>query len=225
VATRKDKAPKDFGPLQLCIELGWSQWQLERAVGKGLIPAADRPPRRWSAAIVDDVRSRLEEITAALGTVSDCGAGNAAAYLEHTLGVEVMPDTVEELARMGVIAECGEYKDHTLYSGEDLERFADLEVLTRAAERGRLLVTGDAAEFLGCRVSDFEHLVRAKWVEPTKYGRGPFDRRNRTSVPLYRMADLAVLREHPAIDWAAVQGRPKGARSPFTSLAPREKIV
>jgi hypothetical protein len=213
------KRPSSYGPIQLCEHLGIAQWQLERAVEMGLVPHADRSPRRWSTPVADDVQARLEEILTAIGTVSNRGGILAAEYLADKFGPRVSPDTVAELSRMGHLAEVGDYKGHPLYSGRDLEAFTDVDALAAAADRGRLMMTDPAAAYLGCRPSDFGHLVRAHWIEPAKWVHGEWDRRDHPTVALYRKHDLDVLLAHPAIDWDAVRAVPKGGRSPFASLA------
>jgi hypothetical protein len=73
---------------------------------------------------------------------------------------------------MLVDPQVGDYKGHPLYSGRDLEAFTDVDALAAAADRGRLMMADPAAAYLGCRPSDFGHLVRAHWIEPTKWVHG-----------------------------------------------------
>lgn len=68
------KRPHNSGPIQLSEHLGLAPWQLERALRLGLIPRADRKPRRWSAAIADDALAHIDDIRAKAGTVPDVGA-------------------------------------------------------------------------------------------------------------------------------------------------------
>jgi hypothetical protein len=213
------KRPASYGPVQMSAYLGICQWQVERAVNLGLIPAPDRSPRRWSTAVVDGVQARLEEVLARVGTVPDVGAVRAAEVLAERLGVDVEPDTVIELARKGLLAEAGDYKSHPLYSGLDLDAFDDRQALATAAHDGRMLTADAASDYLKIRRSDFDHLTRTRWLEPARYGLSAWSRRrDRPDVPLYRAGDLDVLAHHPAIDWDAVRATPKGRPSPLSRL-------
>ncbi|BCL32178.1 hypothetical protein ACFFS2_36060 [Streptomyces aurantiacus] len=74
------KALPDYGPRQFGDRIAFSEWQFERALRLGLIPAADRAGR-WSAAVFDDVLARLDAIRAVVGSVPDVGATCAEEYL------------------------------------------------------------------------------------------------------------------------------------------------
>ncbi|MCX4094837.1 hypothetical protein [Nocardia sp. alder85J] len=209
---------KYFGPLQFAVALGLPVWAFDRARADGLIPVPDAGipsrPVRWSETAVAEAIARAEEIRAAVGAVPDVGAVRAAEVLSQRLGCVVDAETVEELARMQVIPEVGEYKGYRLYCGRTLERFTDLATLGRAEARGQLLTAAGAADYLRVRVSDLSHVVGAKWLEPVKYGRS----RWRVQVALFRVADLDVLLTHPGIDWEAVRATPAGRPSPLAAL-------
>jgi hypothetical protein len=78
-----------------------------------------------------------------VGAVPDLGAVRAAQLLAERFGLDVDPDVLVALNRVGAIPVAGEYKDWPLYNGRALERFDDRAVLERAIRTGRLL-GGDA---------------------------------------------------------------------------------
>ena len=67
------------------------------------------------------------------------------------------------------------------------------------------------AEDCGC-------LVRAGLLRAAGRGYGPYDRKGRPSVSLYRAGDLDALAADDGIGWAAVRATPAGRRSPLTAL-------
>jgi hypothetical protein len=210
---------KDYGPVQLAEFLGLHQWQLDRACAAGLIPAPDARRSRWSAAIAAEAAARIGEIRAAAGSVPDLGAVRAAEVLSARLGAVVTADGVEELARRGLIPVAGHYKNHALYDGRALETFADAAAAAAATPAGQARTADQSAAYLRIRRSDLDHLTRARLLQPARYGYGPFDRRNRPTVPLYRTGDLDDLAARPDIDWDAVRCTPAGRRSPLAALA------
>ncbi|KAK1176684.1 hypothetical protein B7755_052060, partial [Streptomyces sp. NBS 14/10] len=214
--------PKDYGPIQFPDRLGFELWRFERALKKGLIPPADVGGCRWSAAVVDAVAERVEEIRTATGSLPDMGAGRAADVLSERFGVPVASEILVELDRVGLIECIGEYKGHALYDGQALEHFNDRAALEKAQRSGRLLNRTDAASHLGIRVSDIEHLINAKWLEPITWVRSGWQRRREApTVPLFRVGDLELLAVHPAIDWDQVKRTPKGRPSPLARLTTR----
>ena len=218
-------APRRFGPVQLATYLGLEPWQLERAVADGLIPGPDRSRGRWSAPIADAALARIGGIRAAAGSIPDLGAVRAAGVLSRRLGVEVTADGVEELARRDLLPVTGSYKQHALYDGRALEAFTGTGAAADATRAGQLRTAGQAAAYLRIRRSDLNHLTRSGVLTPVKYGHGPWDRRNETSIPLYRTGDLDQLTARPGIDWAAVRATLPGRRSPLADLAGAEAVL
>ncbi len=209
---------KDYGPVQLATFLGLEPWQFSRAREAGLIPGPDRPRNRWSAEVAQAARARIGEIVLAVGAIPDLGATRAAEILSARLAVIVTADGVAELARRGLLAQAGWYKDWPLYDGRAIEAFADPKTAEQASRAGKLRIADDAAACLGIRRCDFDHLTRAGLLTPAGWGHGPWDRRNRYSVPLYRTADLDGLAARTDIDWQAVRSTPPGRPSPLAKL-------
>ena len=218
-------APRRFGPVQLATYLGLDQWQLGRAVDAGLIPGPDRSRGRWSAPLAGAALASIGVIRAAAGSIPDLGAVRAAGVLSRRLGRQVTADGVEELARRGLLPVAGSCKDHRLYDGRALEAFTETGAAADATRAGRLRTADQAAACLRIRRSDLNHLTRSGVLKPVKYGHGPWDRRNQTSVPLYRTSDLDQLTARPGIDWAAVRATPPGRPSPLAAIAEAEAIM
>lgn len=211
---------RDYGPVQACDRLSLARFQFDRAIAAGLIPPASRPSWRWPAAVIEDAATRVAEIAAAVGSVPDVGAVRAAEVLSARLGIDVTPDAVAELHRMGALPQVGTFKDHPLYCGRALEAFTDTGALALAERAGELLTRDGAAARLGIRRTDLDHLIRAGRVVPAAWGRSSWrSRRHGPDVPLYRAADVDALTGHPDIDWPAVRATPLGRRSPLAALA------
>jgi hypothetical protein len=150
--------------------------------------------------------------------IPDLGAVRAAEILTGRLGTPVSSDGVAELGRRGLLPVTGYYKGFPLYEGRALGTFTDAGAAAEATRAGQLRTADQAAAYLRIRRADLDHLTRAGLLTPARWGHGPFDRRNRPSVPLYRTADLDDLTAAPGIDWDEVRATPKGHRSPLARL-------
>jgi hypothetical protein len=208
------KRPKTFGPVQFPRALGLARWEWERALADGLIPPAGEGGR-WPAEQVDAALEQLAEIKAKIGDVCDLGSWQAAEVLAERLGVPVDRDAVLELARAGLIADTGtRYKGHRLYSGRSIAAFRDAEAFRAAAVVGRRLTSEQAADHMGIRRPDFEHLVRAGRVRKVGGYRGQWS----SWVLLFRVGDLDALLADPAYDWPAIRATPRGRPSVLAKL-------
>ena len=208
----------DYGSVQFATFLGLEVWQFSPARQAGLIPCPDRPCDRWSAQAAGAALARAGEIRQAAGSVPDVGAVRAAEVLSVRLGAVVTGDGVAELARHGRIPVTGHFKGWPLYDGRALEAFTDLAAAVEATWAGHLRTAAQSAAYLRIRRCDLDHLTRAGLLTPTGWGHGPFDRRGRFSVPLYRTGDLDHLAARAGIDWQAVRATPLGRRSPLAAL-------
>jgi hypothetical protein len=207
-----------YGRVQFAALLGLEVWQFARARQAGLIPCPDRPRNRWSAQAAGTALARAGEIRQAAGSVPDLGAVRAAEVLSARLGAVVTGDGVAELARRGLIPVTGSFKGWPLYDGRALEAFTDLAAAVDATWAGHLRTADQSAAYLRIRRCDLNHLARAGLLTPAGWGHGPFDRRDRCSVPLYRTGDLDGLAVRAGIDWQAVRATPPGRRSPLAAL-------
>lgn len=210
-----------YGPMQLAAAVGLWDFQLQRAVSMELIPARCAA-RGWRPAVVADVLARRDAIVAAVGEVEDQGAVRAAALLTDRFGTEVPSDAVAELGRRGVLPIVSEYKGHAVYCGRALDALdvvADRQLVVDAVTVGQLYTADQAAARMRIRRADFDHLVRAGWLEEVTHVRSSWQRRSDPpTVPLYREGDLRVVLEHPAIDWDEVRSTPAGRPSPLVRL-------
>ncbi len=208
------------------------EWMLERAVRLGLVPAADVPAsvttyEGWSQELVDAAVADRERILAGCGDWPDYGAVRAAEILAERFGLvpgDLDANVVLELARTDVIPHVGWFKKYPVYCGRARELFQDREALDRARTEGQLFQRGGAAKQLGIRDSDFDHLLRAHWIEPASYAFSRHQsRRAGPSVPLFRQGDLQVLLQHPGIDWDAVRSTPRGRPSALANLTTKPR--
>lgn len=211
-------ARKARGPVQLAGFLGLERFQVERAIRSGDIPAPDRSGGRWSAGVADELLARAHEIAEAAGRVPDYGAVRMAEELTRILGVEIRADGVEELARQGLLPVAGYFKGHAVYDGRAAEAFTDAQAAIDAQRAGELRTADESAAYLQIRRTDLDHLTRARLLAPSRHCRGPWDRKDEASVPLYRTGDLDDLATRADIDWDAVRQARKGQRSPLASL-------
>jgi len=206
------------GPVQLAEFLGLQRFQIERARQSGDIPAPDRSGGRWSADVAEELSARAREIAEAAGYVPDYGAIRMAEELRRRLDVEIWADGVEELARRGLLPVTDSFKGYAVYDGRAAEAFTDTRAAIDAQRAGELRTADESAAYLQIRRADLDHLTRGGLLAPSRYGRGPWDRKDEASVPLYRTGDLDDLAARADIDWDAVRQARKGQRSPLASL-------
>ena len=206
---------RDYGPMQAAQRLQLEPFQIERAVAAGLVPAPNPRTGRWLAAVIDGVAGRTDAIVAAVGTVPHLGAVRAAEVLTQRLGVEVTADAVLELHRVGLLDRVGEFRGQPLYDGRQVEAFTDTDALARAGRDGQLLTRAEAADRLGVRRVDIEHLIRAGLLTVAAWGTSEWS----NEVPLLRASDLDTLHDDPRIDWPAVRATKPGRPSPLRALA------
>jgi hypothetical protein len=208
-----------LGPGAFADLLGLADWQLTRGRREGLIPPMDRSGK-WSADLVDSIKTRGFELRQRIGDVPDMGAFAAAKHLTERLGVAVQSDAVHELGRLGHLDVVEYVKDeHPVYDGRAIAAFNDLEVLATAAADGELFTGDRAANYLQIRRPDLDHLVRAGILAPTVWALNSYGRkRDGKTVALYRAADLRAVLARTDIDWEAVRATPPGKRSPLAKL-------
>ncbi|WP_433358808.1 3'-5' exonuclease [Streptosporangium sp. CA-115845] len=102
------------------------------------------------------------------------------------------------------------------YSRSDIAILSGDEEFVEQVRRERLLGPNESAVHLEMRRVDFDHVVAAGWVEPTRYVTREVGRRSTVEVPLYAVGDLEdVLAEVPGVDWEAVRAARPGEPSPL----------
>jgi hypothetical protein len=117
------------------------------------------------------------------------------------------------------------YRGHLRSSGRALRCYADRQAIERATGDGRLVTADQAAQRLGIRQCDVDHLIRTGWLQATTWVDASRHRRSidptvaDQTVPLYRTADLDALLKHPLFDWDEIRATPRGRRSALAYLA------
>lgn len=218
MSTTATSTRSDYGPIQLADHVGLHRFQFERARRRGLIPDPDRRGR-WSAEVVAALDGPA--LAKQVGSWPDMGATRAATELSAD-GLEVSPDAIAELARLGRLAAVGEYHGHPIYDGAELQHLAtslDAATLAHAEHTGALHTADQAADYLRLRRCDLDHLVRAGYLTPASWGRHHWQRsRAAPAVALYRRGALDALAERPELDLPTARATPAGHRSPLASL-------
>jgi hypothetical protein len=211
-----------YGPQQLRNVLGLTEWQHERATAAGVVPRPDAARGKWSGDVVRALHAQRVAIRRHAGAIPDLGASRAAEILSARLGINVEPHAIHDLAHQGRILTVGEVKGYPVYCGRTLETWTSREEIEQANITGERYTADLAAEHLGVRRADFDHLVARGWITPVAWGRGPYTAKKYSpDVPLYRSGDLTALLKDPAIDWDTARAVTKGQRSPLAALADR----
>jgi hypothetical protein len=164
----------DFGPIQVLERTDLTEWQWQAGTKAGLIPAADRGGR-WSAALVDEIAARRDEIVAAVGTEAPIGSRRAAERLAARTGLDVEGWDVEALAEADALTPAGWYKKWVLWDCRALDGVDIDQLAAIVAERQAWLVASvskwDAPALLGWRRDEFERVTRDRGVRAGRFDR------------------------------------------------------
>jgi hypothetical protein len=218
VTTPTKKPLTVYGPVQLRNHLDLSAGQFACARDEGHIPAPDRSGK-WSPALVEQIRSSLADILAAVGPNPYVGATTGAALLSARLNLDVNRSAIPELHRMDLLPTVPDYDGYTMYDGRVLDRLDDVAAVQTAMTNGRLLMTDAAAKHLGVRGSDVRALLKQGWLKAADWGHSSWEpKRAGDNVALYRVGRLNELLADERIDWEAVRATAPGKRSPFLKL-------
>ncbi|MEU5108160.1 hypothetical protein AB0H07_38885 [Streptomyces sp. NPDC021354] len=196
------------------------------AVHARLVPAPDVSSWKWSRAAVEAMDA--EAIRACMPREPISG-GQAADRIAEALGTPNAPGerkavtafAVRRLIDQGLLVELSANRDGTLVNPHQVEEVCahpDLAGLVAAAAP---LGPDQAADRLGIRRADWNHIVRLGWVKVSEWREVRFgtSRAGAVDVPLYRTADIDALpAQHPEIDWEQLRGVGKGQRSPLAAL-------
>lgn len=172
--------PADFGPHQMADHLGAYHGQIDRARELGLLPEPDADGRRWSAALVGEIRARWPQILAGIEAARELGAARCAALLTDRTGLDVDRADVDELAGRGLAEVTGSYKEWPLYRVAGLEDLAadpaKMAVLAQVvAERKAWLAASldrrEAAARLGWQPRELDRVLADRNIRPGRFGR------------------------------------------------------
>jgi hypothetical protein len=154
-APAPDHDRADYGPHRLADRVGLYRRQVERARDLGLLPAPDVDGTRWSAALVDDIAARTEQIRAALDAEQAWGATRCAHRLAEATGLAVEPADVEALAQRGLLHQVDEYKGYPLY------RLADVDALTEREDLAAVVAERQA--WMAASLDMYAAAERLRW--------------------------------------------------------------
>lgn len=173
---------------------------------------------RWTRAQVDEMKTRVDEIETAGG--SPISGQWACRLLEKRLGLEADSVKVFQILRLvdrGLLHQLGSSPEAgTVVSAQLVARAAKHPDIRRMLAEDTPLGPDQAAERLGIRRTDWDHVVRAGWVHPAQWIEVRFgtSKAGAVAVPLYRTVDVdTVPAAHPEVDWDAVRATPRGRRS------------
>ncbi|MFI6006704.1 hypothetical protein ACIA98_41270 [Streptomyces sp. NPDC051366] len=199
------------------------------AVHTGAVPAPDAGPGLWSRAAVeamdaDAIRAGLPEdplsgrgaadvLAQALGTPNPSwGAGPAV----------VTAFAVREMVKAGFLTDLSGDPAQPALHPDQVAALAAHPDLARLLAQAVPIGPDQAAQRLGVRRCDFDHLVRLGWVRHAQEVKVKFGaaRGGTVWVPLYRADHIdRVPLVHPEVDWPALRALGKGQRSPLARLA------
>ncbi|MFJ5926532.1 hypothetical protein ACIQF6_28415 [Kitasatospora sp. NPDC092948] len=202
--------------------------KLRWAVHTGLVPAPDTMTRTWPRAVVDAIDRTTIEASLPGDPI---GAWQAARLVAEALGLSWPPDepcpvkvfTVGRFVRLGLLFDLTAQREEWQFHPDQVAQVCVREDLADLVERESPLGPNQAAERLGLRRSDWDHLVRLGWVRPTLVQPVRFgsSKRGAVRVPIFRAGDVdAVPQAHPEVDWEALRRTEKGRRSPLSALRP-----
>ncbi|GAB1646849.1 exonuclease domain-containing protein [Krasilnikovia sp. MM14-A1259] len=160
---------------ELAARIGLSRWDVQRAVAKQLLPAADVDGTRWSAALAATIAVG-DELVDALDADCRWGALRCAERLAVRSGLPIGPDDIEDLAEQGLVAAVDTYKGHPLYRVGDLVALVGGPDLAVAVADHRAWMAGsldafDAARRLGWHTEDLASAAAAAGVRPGRQDR------------------------------------------------------
>ncbi|MBT2439829.1 hypothetical protein J7E93_06770 [Streptomyces sp. ISL-36] len=193
----------------------------------GVISAPDAPSGRWSRAAVeamdpDTVRASLPR--------EPISGGAAADRIAEALGTPNQPDekanvgtfVVRRLIDRGLLKDLTTNPDGVLLNPDQVDVVCQREDLAALVAADTPLGPNQAAERLGVRRADFDHMLRLSWVKPAEWREVRFgtSRAGAVDVPMFRTVDIDALpATHPDIDWKQLRTVGKGQRSPLAAMA------
>ncbi|MYT25977.1 hypothetical protein GTW69_37880 [Streptomyces sp. SID7760] len=156
-------------------------------------------------------RQAADRIAEALGTPNISGEPPA-----------VTAFVVRRFMAAGLLTELSANPDGSLVHPSQVAEVCARPDLAELVAGASPLGPDQAAARLGVRRSDWDHMVRLKWIAPAEWREVQFgsSRAGAVDVPMYRVADVDALpAAHPEVDWPALRAVGKGRRSPLAAVA------
>ncbi|MFG2844246.1 3'-5' exonuclease [Kitasatospora sp. NPDC048296] len=151
-------ARADHGPYQAADAAGINRYLWDLGRGAGLIPPADTDRGRWSAAVVNQLRTELPELLPRLDALRPLGARRIAETLRTATGVEaVTADDVPVLADRGLLRRLGDFEGHPTYGALEAEQWTDTAALAD--------VVGERTAWIEASLSTAAATQACPWAE------------------------------------------------------------
>ncbi|MER7111161.1 hypothetical protein [Streptomyces sp. NPDC000229] len=193
----------------------------------GVIPAPDAGAGQWSRAAVEAMDPDVIQASLPREPIS---GGVAADRIADALGTPNQPGekanvgtfVVHRFIDRGLLKDLTANPDGVLLNPDQVDAVCQREDLPDLVAADAPLGPNQAAERLGVRRTDFDHMLRLSWVKPAEWREVRFgtSRAGAVNVPMFRTADIDALpAAHPEVDWEKLQAVSKGQRSPLAALA------
>lgn len=213
----------EYHPCQAASLLHVTDAQFTWARHAKLIPLPDASEKTWLRATVEAMDA--EKIRRALP--QPVTAGMAADLIAASLGLpnpplgkpNVKPWTVDRLVNRGLLVRLA--YSPTEVNPAQVARLCLRKDIWQLLAAETPLGPDQSAARLGIRRSDWDHIVRLKWIEPASWQRVQFgtSKAGAVDVPIYRGGDVdAIPGKRRRVDWEQLRGLGKGQRSPLAKL-------
>ena len=213
----------EYHPCQAAKLLHVTDAQFTWARHAKLVPPPDATEKTWLRATVEAMDpAKIERALPQPVT-----AGQAADLIAASLGLPNPPRgrpvvkawTVERLAARGLLLRLS-WSPLEVNPAQVARLCLRKGIWDLLAEETPLGPDQSAAR-LGIRRSDWDHIVRLKWVKPVDWRKVQFgtSKAGAVDVPIFRSGDVdAIPRQHRTVDWKQLRGLGKGRRSPLAQL-------
>ncbi|MGW5851999.1 hypothetical protein ACWFQ8_29315 [Streptomyces sp. NPDC055254] len=197
------------------------------AIHAGIAPRPDASEWKWSRTAVE----AMDRDAIAAGLPGEPLSGRQAAdRIAEALGTPNIPGeppavtafVVRRFMAAGLLTELSANPDGSLVHPSQVAEVCARPDLAELVAGASPLGPDQAAARLGVRRSDWDHMVRLKWIAPAEWREVQFgtSRAGAVDVPMYRVADVDALpAAHPEVDWPALRAVEKGRRSPLAAVA------